>query len=236
VVTPKTKMAISFSLAPCQSPLTRTNPLQGNVRTKDIWSVWGQRPSRRKQITRGCAHKIEIGQQPPGQSVGRRLFLFGVLVCRAVTANSIGADMPKGTVKWFNSQKKGMGSFSCKAGAETCSSTSPRSNEPASAVSMRVKSSNMRKSRTRERHRQKISRFNADFARALASRSLRLRSGCRFQYFSTGHRPICTETERRRYRRDLRIGFRAVRPLGTSPRDRRHLYPLAVLPFCEGPD
>jgi cold shock protein len=31
-------------------------------------------------------------------------FLFGVLVCGGV-ANSIGADMPKGTVKWFNSQK-----------------------------------------------------------------------------------------------------------------------------------
>ena len=31
-------------------------------------------------------------------------FLFGMLVCGAVT-NSIGADMPKGTVKWFNSQK-----------------------------------------------------------------------------------------------------------------------------------
>jgi cold shock protein len=29
---------------------------------------------------------------------------FGVLVCGAVTS-SIGADMPKGTVKWFNSQK-----------------------------------------------------------------------------------------------------------------------------------
>jgi cold shock protein len=32
------------------------------------------------------------------------LFLFGVLICGAV-ANSIGADMSKGTVKWFNSQK-----------------------------------------------------------------------------------------------------------------------------------
>ena len=31
-------------------------------------------------------------------------FLFGVLVWHGV-ANSIGADMPKGTVKWFNSQK-----------------------------------------------------------------------------------------------------------------------------------
>ena len=31
-------------------------------------------------------------------------FRFGVLVSGAVT-NSIGADMPKGTVKWFNSQK-----------------------------------------------------------------------------------------------------------------------------------
>jgi cold shock protein len=32
------------------------------------------------------------------------LFLFGVLICGAV-ANSTGADMSKGTVKWFNSQK-----------------------------------------------------------------------------------------------------------------------------------
>ena len=31
-------------------------------------------------------------------------FLFGVLVCGGVDY-SIGADMPKGTVKWFNSQK-----------------------------------------------------------------------------------------------------------------------------------
>jgi len=31
-------------------------------------------------------------------------FLFGVQVCGAAT-DSIGADMPKGTVKWFNSQK-----------------------------------------------------------------------------------------------------------------------------------
>jgi CspA family cold shock protein len=30
--------------------------------------------------------------------------VIGVLVCRG-EANSIGADMPKGTVKWFNSQK-----------------------------------------------------------------------------------------------------------------------------------
>jgi cold shock protein len=34
----------------------------------------------------------------------RPFFHFGVLVCGAVT-NPIGADMPKGTVKWFNSQK-----------------------------------------------------------------------------------------------------------------------------------
>ena len=31
-------------------------------------------------------------------------FFFGVLLCSAVT-KSIGADMPKGNVKWFNSQK-----------------------------------------------------------------------------------------------------------------------------------
>jgi Cold shock proteins len=31
--------------------------------------------------------------------------VFGVIVCGPVSANSIGADMPKGTVKWFNSQK-----------------------------------------------------------------------------------------------------------------------------------
>ena len=70
---------------------------------------------------------------------------FGVLVCGAVTS-SIGADMPKGTVKWFNSQR-GMGSFSHRAAAKMCSSTSLQSNEPASAVSMRGKSSNTRKSR-----------------------------------------------------------------------------------------
>jgi CspA family cold shock protein len=40
-----------------------------------------------------------------GRTVVKAAFFhFGVLVCGAVT-NSIGADMPKGTVKWFNSQK-----------------------------------------------------------------------------------------------------------------------------------
>ena len=40
------------------------------------------------------------------ENVGRSrpFFHFGMLVFGAVT-NSIGADMPKGTVKWFNSQK-----------------------------------------------------------------------------------------------------------------------------------
>jgi cold shock protein len=31
--------------------------------------------------------------------------VFGVIICSAVEAKSIGADMSKGTVKWFNSQK-----------------------------------------------------------------------------------------------------------------------------------
>jgi len=31
--------------------------------------------------------------------------VLGVIVCGAVRADSVGADMSKGTVKWFNSQK-----------------------------------------------------------------------------------------------------------------------------------
>ena len=31
--------------------------------------------------------------------------VLGVIVCGAARANSVGADMSKGTVKWFNSQK-----------------------------------------------------------------------------------------------------------------------------------
>jgi hypothetical protein len=41
-------------------------------------------------------------------------------------------------------------------------------------------------------------------------------------------------TEGRRCRRDLRIGFRAVRPPEAIPHDRRRLCALAALPFAKG--
>jgi hypothetical protein len=68
--------------------------------------------------------------------------------------------MSKGTVKWFN-PTKGYGSFNRRvAAAEMCLSTSLRSKEPASAVSMRGRSSNTRKSRTGAKLRLRTSRFS----------------------------------------------------------------------------
>jgi cold shock protein len=58
-------------------------------------------------VRSGFLHPLMLGKAAPMTSrtvIEAGFFLFGVLVCRGV-ANSIGADMPKGTVKWFNSQK-----------------------------------------------------------------------------------------------------------------------------------
>ena len=49
-------------------------------------------------------------------------------------------------------------------------SISQLSREPASPVSMKGRLSNTRKSRTRAKHRQRISRFNADLLKAVARR------------------------------------------------------------------
>ena len=70
--------------------------------------------------------------------------------------------MPKGTVKWFNSQK-GYRFISRRAAAKMCSSTSRLSSEPASAVSMRDRSSNTRKFRIGARLQLEISGFSAEF-------------------------------------------------------------------------
>src|SRR5262249_42640857 len=46
----KTKMVISFLLAPRRSSLARTNALQLRAREKDIWSGKAQRSLRRKRF------------------------------------------------------------------------------------------------------------------------------------------------------------------------------------------
>src|ERR1700733_3954445 len=58
-----------------------------------------------------------------------------------------------------------MGLFSRRLAAKMFSSTSRRSSEPASAASMRGKSSNTKKLPTRAKRRRKTSRFSADLAR-----------------------------------------------------------------------
>ena len=58
--------------------------------------------------------------------------------------------------------KRGTALFSRRPAEKMCLSISRLSRKPASAVSLRVRLSNTRKSRTKEKHRHKISRFNAD--------------------------------------------------------------------------
>ena len=50
MVTLKTTMAISFLSAPSLSLIAKTNALQENVRTKDIWSDKAQRSLRKRLL------------------------------------------------------------------------------------------------------------------------------------------------------------------------------------------
>src|SRR5262249_13794316 len=73
----KTKMVISFLLAPRRSSLARTNALQLRAREKDIWSGKAQRSLRKKRFV-----------NPPRSDTRRNL--VGTLV---VCDNSSGPSM-----------------------------------------------------------------------------------------------------------------------------------------------
>jgi hypothetical protein len=79
--------------------------------------------------------------------------------------------MARGTVKWFNSQK-GCGFIQPQGAARMCLFISRRSRKLALAVSLRGRLSNTKKSRAKEKHRQNVSRCNADFgATVIATRT-----------------------------------------------------------------
>ena len=102
--------------------------------------------------------------------------------------------MAKGTVKWFNSQK-GYEFIQPQTGGKDVFVHISAVREPASAVSMKGKSSNTRKSRTRAKRQQKTSRFSADFGWALADQSLWLRCICQYRGFARRHCAVGTGTE-----------------------------------------
>src|ERR1700730_8198857 len=87
----KTKVAISFLLAPCRSPLVRTNALQLCARKKDIWSGKAQRFLRKKSPPANrdkCCHSS--GQSAPQTDcvAGVRGLELGNVVLRHVGPNS----------------------------------------------------------------------------------------------------------------------------------------------------
>ena len=74
--------------------------------------------------------------------------------------------------------------YSAAIGGKDVLSTSRRSKGPASAVSMKGKSSSTRKSRTRAKRRQKTSRFSADFGWAPANQAPWPRCVCEYRGFA----------------------------------------------------
>ena len=59
MVTPRTETAILSKLVQCLFPIAKTNALQGNVRTKDIWSGKGQRSLKRKLFVRRTVPPVD---------------------------------------------------------------------------------------------------------------------------------------------------------------------------------
>ena len=80
--------------------ITRARPQRAN-RSKSYAKITSVPTSFRfcadRTMACGKVLKPAAGSKPP-------FSFLGMLVCGGV-ANTIGADMPKGTVKWFNSQK-----------------------------------------------------------------------------------------------------------------------------------
>jgi len=88
----KTKMVISFLLAPGRSSLGRTNALPLRAREKDIWSGKAQRSIRKKRIVKGDDTGQQGSDHPKEdiEMISRRTTLLNILVLGSV----LGAGLP----------------------------------------------------------------------------------------------------------------------------------------------
>src|SRR5208282_1252631 len=92
--------------------------------------------------------------------------------------------------------------FSRRPAEKTCLSISRRWRKPASPASMKGRLSNTKKSQTKEKHRQRISRFNADLAES-SRHALSLADSC----LSAAFPALLAATVVRKKVGDCPIGF-----------------------------